>query len=90
MCTEKKDLLLGDESAVVILTDSVSENGDKDLESFFDYIVVNSTSAAAENTYSALVKMIHKRVREVKNNKNLKVEFLHLIEREREYFKAGK
>lgn len=89
MCTEKKDLLLGDESAVVILTDSVSENGDKDLESFFDYIV-NSTSAAAENTYSALVKMIHKRVREVKNNKNLKVEFLHLIEREREYFKAGK
>lgn len=89
MCTEKKDLLLGDESAVVILTDSVSENGDKDLEYFFDYIV-NSTSAAAENTYSALVKMIHKRVREVKNNKNLKVEFLHLIEREREYFEAGK
>lgn len=89
MCTEKKDLLLGDESAVVILTDSVSENGDKDLEYFFDYIV-NSTSAAAENTYSALVKMIYKRVLEVKNNKNLKVEFLHLIEREREYFKAGK
>lgn len=89
MCTEKKDLLLGDESAVVILTDSVSENGDKDLEYFFDYIV-NSTSAAAENTDSALVKMIHKRGLEVKNNKNLKVEFLHLIEREREYFKAGK
>lgn len=89
MCTEKKDLLLGDESAVVILTDSVSENGDKDLEYFFDYIV-NSTSAAAENTYSALVKMIYKRVLEVKNNKNLKVEFLHLIEREREYFEAGK
>lgn len=44
----------------------------------------------AENTDSGLVKMIHKRVVEVKNNRNLEVEFLHLIEREREYFKAGK
>lgn len=88
-CMEIDDLLLNDESNLIVLTNSDDEYGNADISAFFKYIV-NSTAEVAESSDSDFIKMIHDRVVEVKNNRNLEVDFVKLLERDRENFNAGK
>ncbi len=87
-CIEEDDLFLGDETSVVVLTDVDEVDGDEDIGKFFRY-VVSSTAAMAESLDNDFVNRIHERVIEVKNNKDLEVEFVKLQERDRRNFSEG-
>ena len=87
-CIEEDDLFLGDETSVVVLTDVDEVGGDEDIEKFFRY-VISSTAAMAESLDNEFVNKIHERVVEVKNNKDLEVEFVKLQERDRRNFSEG-
>ncbi|MGN1350607.1 MAG: Rpn family recombination-promoting nuclease/putative transposase [Anaerovoracaceae bacterium] len=88
-CIEEEGLSLEDESSVIVLTDAPDSGGDRDIDAFFRY-VVSSTGEVAESSESDFVRRIHQRVLEVKNNRNLEVEFVKLRELERENYEAGR
>ena len=87
-CIEEDDLFFGDETSVVVLTDVDEHGGDEDIGKFFRY-VISSTAATAESLDNDFVNRIHERVIEVKNNKDLEVEFVKLQERDRRNFSEG-
>ena len=87
-CLEEDDLFFGDETSVVVLTDADESGGDEDIRKFFRYIV-SSTAATAKSLNNDFVNRIHERVIEVKNNKDLEVEFMKLQERDRKNYNAG-
>lgn len=65
----------------------------KDLnEELIDFLkyVEHSDSKTAEESKGSLVKNIHKKVIEVKNNANVEVEFMTLLERDREKIEEGR
>jgi hypothetical protein len=55
----------------------------EELLEFLGY-VENSTDSMAKSAKGNLVKSIHKRVQEVKNDISVEVEFMTLLERDRE------
>ena len=60
-----------------------------ELLEFLAY-VENSTDNIAKATKGNLVKNIHMRVQDVKNNISMEVEFMTLLERDREKIEEGK
>ena len=58
------------------------------LIEFLEY-VEHSDDETAEKTTGTLVKNIHKKVIEVKSNPNMEVEFMTLLERDREKLEEG-
>lgn len=65
----------------------------KDLnEELIDFLkyVEHLDSKTAEESKGSLVKNIHKKVIEVKNNANVEVEFMTLLERDREKIEEGR
>lgn len=52
--------------------------------------VENSNDEEAENAKGNLVKHIHDRVKKVKNDDNVEVEFMTLLERDKEKIEEGK
>ncbi len=73
--------MLGDETTEIFL----STRGDKDdvdteMKEFLTYIE-NSTDACAQQASSPLVREIHKRVAEVKLNKDMEIQYMALLQR---------
>ena len=60
-----------------------------ELIGFFEY-VEHSDDKIAEKAKGTLVKNIHRRVIEVKSNPNVEVEFMTLLERDREKLEEGR
>ena len=61
---------------------------DYELIEFLDY-VEHSDKETAEKSKGAFVKKVHKRVTEVKNDSSMEVEFMTLLERDREKIEEG-
>ena len=59
-----------------------------ELIEFLNY-VEHSDEKIAENAKGALVKNVHKRVTKVKNDASVEVEFMTLLERDREKIEEG-
>ena len=81
--------MLNDETNKVFLnTKGILNDVDEELAEFLGYIE-NSTDEYASHSKSNLVKEIHERVIEVKQDKRMEVEFMTLLERDREKFEEG-
>lgn len=90
VCLEDSNIKLKDDAQKIILNTKGCIN-DLDIEilEFLNY-VEDSTDAVAANAKSELVKHIHERVNAVKKDKNMEVEFMTLLERDREKIEEGK
>lgn len=89
ICIEENDIHLNDGTSIIILTDADDpQNGDEDIEKFFRY-AVDSTTATADSLESDFVSQIHERVLSVKNNRELEVEFVKLLERDQKNQELG-
>ena len=88
-CLENLSLALGDETTKIFLsTKGEMDDVDAEMKEFLAYIE-NSTNAFAAQAASPLVKEIHKRVPEVKQNKDMEVECMTLLQRDREKREEG-
>lgn len=84
ICKEEPDLRLEDDTMKVFFnTRGTKKDVSDEVEEFLQY-VENSTDEKAESCQSELVKLVHKRVKEVKESKELEVEYMTLMQRERE------
>jgi predicted transposase/invertase (TIGR01784 family) len=88
-CDENFTLILGDETIKIFLN-TKGRMGDvsAELKEFLFYIE-HTTDEFAARANSLLVKEIHGKVTEVKQNKKLEVEYMTLLERDRENMEKG-
>lgn len=88
-CKENPSLLLGDETTKIFLnTKGKLDDVDADMKEFLTYIE-NSTDSFAAQTSNPLIKEIHKRLTEVKQSKEMEVEYMTLLQRDRENREEG-
>ncbi len=88
-CRENPSLTLGDETTKIFLnTRGTLPDVNAEMLEFLSY-VENSTDAFAAQAASPLIKEIHKRVTEVKQNKEMEVEYMTLLQRDRENIELG-
>ena len=81
---------LNDESQKIILnTKGVMNDLDEELLEFLKYVEC-SNEDTVKNSKGNLVKHIHERVEEVKNDESMEVEFMTLLERDREKIEEGR
>lgn len=89
-CKENPTLALGDETTKIFLNTRGSlPDVDADMLEFLTY-VENTTDAYAEQALSPLIREIHKRVIEVKESKEMEVEYMTLLQRDRENIELGR
>lgn len=89
-CTQDLGLVLGDETTKIFLnTQGKLDDVDNDMKEFLAY-VENSTDTFVEHSTSQLVREIHKKVIEVKQNKEMEVEYMTLLQRDRENLEQGR
>ena len=89
VCIEDKNIVLNDESEKIILNTKGSMNDiSLELLEFLEYIE-NSTEDIVKKSRSNLVKNIHNKVEKVKNDISTEVEFMTLLERDREKIEEG-
>lgn len=89
VCVEDNSIKLKDDTNKIILnTTGVIKDLSDELIDFLKY-VEHSDEKTAEKSTGDLVKTIHKKVIEVKNNPNVEVEFMTLLERDREKLEEG-
>lgn len=89
VCIEDKNIVLNDESQKILLNTKGSMNDiSLELLEFLEYIE-NSTEDIAKKSRSNLVKNIHNKVEKVKNDISTEVEFMTLLERDREKIEEG-
>jgi predicted transposase/invertase (TIGR01784 family) len=82
--------MLNDEAQKIVLnTKGFMKDLSEELLEFLGY-VENSTDSMAKSAKGNLVKSIHKRVQEVKNDISVEVEFMTLLERDREKIEEGR
>ncbi len=80
-CLENLSLTLGDETAEIFLsTKSKKDDVDDEMKDFLAYIE-NSTDTCVQQTSSPLVKAIHKRVTEIKLDKDMELQYMTLLQR---------
>lgn len=90
VCLEDSNIKLKDDTQKIILnTKGYINDISTELIEFLKY-VEESTDTVAEKAESNLVKHIHERVNAVKNDKNTEVEFMTLLERDREKMEEGR
>lgn len=90
VCKEDSTVkLLDDTHKIVLNTKGIMKDLNYELIEFLDY-VEHSDDATAQIAKGTLVKKIHKRVVEVKNDANVEVEFMTLLERDREKLEEGR
>lgn len=83
-CLEDPSLVLGDETTEVFLsTRGEKDDVDAELKEFLSYIE-NSTDSCAQQASSPLVREIHKRVAEVKRNKDMEIQYMAFLQRDME------
>jgi len=90
MCLEDNSIMLNDEAQKIILNSKgiMNDLSDELLE-FLAY-VEDSTDDKVKHAKGNLVKNIHKRVQEVKSDISVEVEFMTLLERDREKIEEGR
>lgn len=89
-CRENPSLTLGDEMTRIFLnTKGDMQNVEPQMREFLSY-VENSTDAFAAQAKSSLIKEIHKKVTAVKENKEMEVEYMTLLQRDRENLELGR
>ncbi len=80
-CLEYLSLTLGDEiSEIFLSTKGKKDDVDAKIKDFLAYIE-NSTDACAQQTSSPLVKAIHKKVTEIKLDKDMELRYMTLLQR---------
>ena len=90
VCKEDNSIKLEDDTNKIILnTKGVMKDLNDEIIEFLKY-VEHSDSEIAAKAKGDLVKNIHKKVIEVKNNPNVEVEFMTLLERDREKIEEGR
>lgn len=90
VCIEDNNIKLNDDTNKIILnTKGIKKDLSDELIEFLKY-VEHSDDRTAEASTGELVKKIHKKVIEVKNNPNVEVEFMTLLERDREKIEEGR
>jgi hypothetical protein len=81
--------MLNDETQKIILnTKGIMRDLSEELLEFLAYIE-DSTDDTVKHAKGNLVKRIHKRVQQVKNDISVEVEFMTLLERDREKIEEG-
>ena len=79
-CVENLSLTLGDETAEIFLsTKGKKDDVDDEMRDFLAYIE-NSTDTCVQQTSSPLVKAIHKKVTEIKLDKNMELQYMTLLQ----------
>ena len=79
-CVENLSLTLGDETTEIFLsTKGKKDDVDDEMKDFLAYIE-NSTDTCVQQTSSPLVKAIHKRVTEIKLDKNMELQYMTLLQ----------
>ena len=87
---EDNSIILNDEAQKIILnTKGIMKDLSEELLEFLSY-VEDSTDDTVNHSKGNLVKSIHKRVQEVKNDISMEVEFMTLLERDREKIEEGR
>ena len=90
ICLEDNSIKLNDESQKIILnTKGFMNDLDEELLEFLKYVEC-SNEVTAKNSKGDLVKHIHQRVEEVKKDASMEVEFMTLLERDREKIEEGR
>ncbi|WP_459482475.1 Rpn family recombination-promoting nuclease/putative transposase [Clostridium saccharoperbutylacetonicum] len=90
VCLEDNSIILNDEAQKIILnTKGILKDLSEELLEFLNY-VEDSTDDKIKSVKGNLVKSIHKRVQEVKNDVSMEVEYMTLLERDREKIEEGK
>lgn len=88
-CKENLSLSLGDETTKIFLnTKGNVQDVDAEMLEFLSY-VEDTTDTFAAQAISPLIKEIHKKVIEVKQSKELEVEYMTLLQRDRENLELG-
>ncbi len=81
---------MGDETTKIFLnTKGTVPDVDEDMQEFLSY-VENTTDAFAKQALSPLIQEIHRRVKEVKESKEMEVEYMTLLQRDRENIELGR
>ena len=89
-CNEDHRLVLGDEATKLFLnTKGTMKDVDSEMLEFLIYIE-QSTDEVANASKSQLVKEINKKVKHLKEDKSMEVEYMTLLERDREKFQEGR
>lgn len=89
-CLENLSVPLGDETTKIFLsTKGEMDDVDAEMKEFLAYIE-DSTDSFAAHAVSPLIKEIHKRVIDVKQNKEMEVEYMTLLQRDRENIELGR
>ena len=89
ICKEDNSLELGDETTKLFLnTKGKLKDVDKDMVEFLKYIE-ESTDEVANSSSSKLVKEINEKVRYLKQDKSMEVEYMTLFQRDREKIQEG-
>jgi predicted transposase/invertase (TIGR01784 family) len=89
VCLEDNSIALNDEAQKIVLnTKGIMRDLSEELLEFLAYIE-ESTDDTVKHAKGNLVKRIHKRVKEVKNDISVEVEFMTLLERDREKIEEG-
>ena len=79
-CLENLSLTLGDETTEIFLsTKGKKDDVDDEMRDFLAYIE-NSTDTCVQQTSSPLVKAIHKKVTEIKPDKNMELQYMTLLQ----------
>ncbi|MGG7213477.1 hypothetical protein ACQPUY_07640 [Clostridium nigeriense] len=90
VCKEDNNIKLKDDTNKIILnTRGVMKDISDELIEFLRY-VEQSNDKTAEESKGTLVKNVHKKVLKVKNSQNVEVEFMTLLERDREKIEEGR
>lgn len=83
-------ITLGDETTKIFLnTKGTMDDIDHNMKEFLSY-VENSTDAFAAKTSSLLIKEIHQKVTEIKQSREMEVEYMTLLQRDRENIELGR
>lgn len=89
ICLEDHSIKLQDESQKIILnTRGVINDADEELLEFLNYIE-DSSDEVAKSSKGNLVKHIHEKVTKVKASKEMEVEYMTILERDREKMEEG-
>lgn len=89
ICVEDNTLFLGDATTKIFLnTKGTEADVDEELLEFLSYMS-NSTDEFVNHTKSELVKIVHEKVVELKEDKTLEVQYMTLLEKYKEMREEG-
>lgn len=90
ICRESPSLLLGDEAIKLFLnTEGTQDDVSPDMKEFLAYIS-NTTDTFAQQAKNPLIKAIQRKVAQVKQSKEMEVEYMTLLQRDRENIEIGR